>query len=110
MGDSDAVSRNMTDAMSGQADATGAHRRGRELIREGFLLHHGFARDGSVEDATLAGDLLYADGLVLIADDRVQVETMAERIIAASAAVAAGDIDRARAMWGADAPPAGSVG
>ena len=76
-------------AFAGRLPAS--HLLGVEMIREGYLMHHGQARLFSQDDADLSlltGDYLYAAGLVEICGtgDLAAVETLAELIAACSRA------------------------
>jgi hypothetical protein len=75
-----------------------------EAIREGYLLHYGEARllaPGDADLGLLAGDRLYALGLAELAaaGDLDGVRLMARVIGEAAAAQAAGEADRASAVW-----------
>ncbi len=76
-------------AFAGRLPAS--HLLGVEMIREGYLMHHGRARLFSQDDpdlSLLTGDYLYAAGLVEICGtgDLAAVETLAELIAACSRA------------------------
>jgi len=84
------------------AGRTAAHDAGPSLIFEGFLVHHGAGRRPAVRDTgarVLAGDACYAEGLVRIADDLEQVAALAGVIMAASSAMAAGDVGVVGDIW-----------
>lgn len=84
------------------ASRTAAHDAGQSLILEGFLVHHGAGRRIDVRDTgarVLAGDACYAEGLVRIADDLEQVSALAGVIMAASAAMAGGNIGIVGDIW-----------
>ena len=74
-------------------------------IREGYLLHYGtsllLAVDGDEDAALLAGDHLYALGLVELAEigDLAAVRSMADLIDRCAVAHAAGDTGAARRAW-----------
>lgn len=75
-----------------------------ELVREGYLLHHGKSRVVSQEDpdlALLAGDRLYALGLEQLATsgDLQAISVLAELIAAGARAHAAGDSEAAEELW-----------
>ena len=75
-----------------------------ELVREGYLLHHGQARVVSQDDpdlALLAGDRLYALGLQRLAEsgDLQAIAVLAHLIAAGARAQAAGEADTAEELW-----------
>jgi hypothetical protein len=77
---------------------------GVEMIREGYLLHHGRSRLFSQHDpdlALLTGDYLYAAGLVEICStgDLAAVATLAELIAECSRRHGAGRIDDDETLW-----------
>ncbi len=85
-----------------------------EAIREGHLLHYGYPRvvRGADPDlALLAGDRLYALGLVVLSDlgDLEAVRVLADTITAAARAAAEGRPDAAEAAWDAGAPRMGGA-
>ncbi len=91
---------------SGEPVTTGADLRARviELVREGYLLHHGDARVVSQTDpdlALLAGDRLYALGLQQLAGagDLQAISVLAELIAAGARAHAAGEPEVAEELW-----------
>ena len=84
-----------------------SHLLGVEMIREGYLMHHGRARLFSQDDpdlALLTGDYLYAAGLVEICatGDLAAVETLAELIAGCSRARGEGrPLGEDDALWDA---------
>lgn len=90
-----------------------------EVVREGYLLHHGDGDGGSRRGrvlapgdddlALLAGDRLYALGLerLAAAGDLAAVAALADLIALGSQAEAAGDPDLAAAVWEAGAAELG---
>lgn len=84
-----------------------SHLLGVEMIREGYLMHHGSARLFTQDDADLSlltGDYLYAAGLVEICStgDLAAVETLAELIAACSRARGEGrPLAEDEALWDA---------
>jgi hypothetical protein len=84
-----------------------SHLLGVEMIREGYLMHHGRARLFSQDDpdlSLLTGDYLYAAGLVEICGtgDLSAVETLAELIAACSRARGEGrPLAEDEALWDA---------
>jgi hypothetical protein len=92
-------------AFAGRLPAS--HLLGVEMIREGYLMHHGLARLFTQDDADLSlltGDYLYAAGLVEICStgDLAAVETLAELIAACSRARGEGrPLAEDEALWDA---------
>jgi hypothetical protein len=83
-----------------------------EAIREGYLQHYGEGRIVRTEDpdlALLAGDRLYALGLARLAElgDLDAVNELADVISLCAQAHAAGDPERAAAVWAAGAAAMG---
>jgi hypothetical protein len=79
---------------------------GVEMIREGYLLHHGRSELFGQDDpdlALLTGDYLYAAGLVEICatGDLQAVETLARLIAECSARRGDGEPDGDEALWDA---------
>jgi hypothetical protein len=77
---------------------------GLDLILEGFLLHHGRARQLDIADSgrrVLAGDYCYARGLVRMAasGDLVVIEELADLIALGAAAVADGRREALAPLW-----------
>jgi hypothetical protein len=77
---------------------------GLDLILEGFLLHHGRARQLAIPDAgrrVLAGDYCYAQGLVRMAasGDLVVIEELADLIALGAAAVGDGRREALAPLW-----------
>jgi hypothetical protein len=75
-----------------------------ELIREGHLVHGGTGRLLETADsdlAILAGDLLYAEGLVRMAalNDLAAIAELSRMICACAVARSVADEDRAEAVW-----------
>jgi hypothetical protein len=84
-----------------------------EAIREGYLQHYGegrVVRTGDRDLALLAGDRLYALGLACLAElgDLDAIAELADVIALCAQAHAAGDADRAAAVWEAGAAAVGS--
>ena len=94
-------------------DAAGAdHALIVEAIREGYLQHYGDGRVVRTDDpdlALLAGDRLYALGLARLAElgDLEAVTELADVISLCAQAHAAGDPERAAAVWEAGARAVG---
>ena len=107
------------DGATPHGDAAAAtHEAGREYallveaIREGYLQHYGegrVVRTGDSDLALLAGDRLYALGLARLAElgDLDAVGELADVISLCAQAHAAGDPERAAAVWEAGAAAIG---